>query len=43
MEFTRTVVAGSVGMVGWFVPLLLVLSAGATCATPSTTVRPAGR
>ena len=44
MDVVRTVVAGSVGKVGWLVPLLArATSAGATCATPSTTGPPAAR
>ncbi len=44
MEFMRSAVAGAVGKVGWLVPLCWpVRRAGAPCATPSTTARPAVR
>ena len=41
METMRTIVAGSVGKVGWLVPLMLLSSGCATCGTPSATARPA--
>ena len=41
-DFTRTVVAGSVGLVGWFVPLLLCVVAWRNLRDPDTN-GPAGR
>lgn len=41
-DFTRTVVAGSVGLVGWFVPLLLLVVAWRNLRDPETN-GPAGR
>ena len=41
-DFTRTVVAGSVGLVGWFVPLLLLVVAWRNLRDPDTN-GPAGR